>query len=977
MSTGTLVKLTPEREEEILKWLSDTTKKSFWMHENFYDAHVVADEKSDCIFRFDNDVVRILLFVKYDSLSKQWSGSVNCIVPFQDGALACMSDQKDLRQDNVLNTLENLLTMLDKSFAKYPALTKTVYWPIFKYYEAYRTWVMENYSSFATVAPKEVAKGVKKLAKVKPAVTAKVAVIEEESDEDFVKRSETAMKFIGPFGYNDSDVCVVGKIKVCAFENAKAWASGEVAQVENGNWGFAYRYGNRYTHTGAGGGCGGISIKAKGYPTQFDAEYECVDYLIDGCLESLKGAPAPAAKLIREVCNKLQDLRIEYFTREMEMEASATAKVVVIDQETDKEFLKKQDPTIAKKAMPAESDITTPNSVVPAGDEDEHDLSSLDKAVKYVGPYGYNEHDICVEGSITVCDFMNDKVFVSGEVAQIENGNWDFGSNHGSKFTHVGVGSGSGGIWYRAEGYPTQEDATLACITFLIDQMKYEIERAPTKAVKKFRDIKEQLESLLASPEATPQKKVAAQSVITTSKVDVLQASDEKDKGPIVREANSERFKDIPPVKFIGPFGYNDCGVCIEGYITICDIKIGKRDSYFGKVAQIENGKWDYGYSCDTGTSGCSGPISLKSKGFKSQKEASIDCLIFLMNRCGSYKHEFKDNKIVQASAKKAISMLKTLYNEIQGSDVKVNEATPKQKVTATKNTNSKKGLSALLGTNNGGLQDLLDKKESSEKLANIIPQVVTSIQDVQAQPIMPKIEVPAAVGKTIYESYPGGKNASGTPQFLINMIPPVDCIVSGFLGHCAVMKNIKPAKLMIGMDTDKTVIDRWNKERPDIKLINDNFLNQSKWINTVENGKTLVFLDPPYLLKSRSSQAKIYDFEFETPELHTQLLEKVLKFPTYTMICSYENELYDEILLKKGFRKVYHKVQTQAGRREECVYLNFEQPTELHDYSFFGGDYRERWNNKKMVNRIIAQLEDMPPIRRNMILDSVTQKFK
>jgi DNA adenine methylase len=303
------------------------------------------------------------------------------------------------------------------------------------------------------------------------------------------------------------------------------------------------------------------------------------------------------------------------------------------------------------------------------------------------------------------------------------------------------------------------------------------------------------------------------------------------------------------------------------------------------------------------------------------------------------------------------ILKLSPIQDQVEGFII-LDQPTPKKAIgsTATKTT-KRKGLSQLIDQPINGLEALLNKVEE-------MPAAT------------PKKKM-AAKEKSINESYPGGKNASGTPQFLINQIPPVDCIVSGFLGHCAIMKNIKPAKHMIGMDIDKSVIDRWNKERGDIKLIADDFLKQTSWINPMEMGKTLVFLDPPYLLQTRSSQAKIYDHEFYTEEQHIKLLERAIKFPAYVMICAYENELYDRILIPAGFRKVYYKVQTQQGRKEECLYMNYPEPTELHDYSFFGADYRERYNNKKMINRLNAQLNGMPALRRNMIIHNVQQNFK
>lgn len=231
---------------------------------------------------------------------------------------------------------------------------------------------------------------------------------------------------------------------------------------------------------------------------------------------------------------------------------------------------------------------------------------------------------------------------------------------------------------------------------------------------------------------------------------------------------------------------------------------------------------------------------------------------------------------------------------------------------------------------------------------------------------------------KSINDTYAGGKNASGVYQFLINHVPPVKCIVSGFLGHCGLLKNIKPAKLMVGIDKDVLVTDRWNKENTSVKLITGDFLLNLDWVNPKQFGETLVFLDPPYLNETRANQGKLYNHEFETLEQHKTMLEKAIKFPCYVMITAYENELYNHYLDgKNGFTKHYFNGQTRGGRKQECMYINYEVPTKLHDYKFYGVDYRERWNNKKLIDRTINQLKDMPPLRRNMVIDAIfNQQF-
>lgn len=264
--------------------------------------------------------------------------------------------------------------------------------------------------------------------------------------------------------------------------------------------------------------------------------------------------------------------------------------------------------------------------------------------------------------------------------------------------------------------------------------------------------------------------------------------------------------------------------------------------------------------------------------------------------------------------------------------------------------------------------------KSHANKYSEIPLPILTPTASPKKELAAAKPKQPAAT--SINESYPGGKNGSGIAQFLINQIPPVDCIVSGFLGHCSVLKNIKPTKLMVGIDTNKHVIDTWAKAGKDIKLINDSFLNQTHWVNPVASGKTLVFIDAPYLAATRKSKAQLYNTEFSTEEQHTQLLQRVVKFPCFVMITHYECELYDKILLPKGFRKIRFKNNTRAGQVEEILYLNFDEPTQLHDYKYYGKDYRERWNNKRIITRTIEQLKGMDVLRRNMIIDNIQQHF-
>ena len=58
--------------------------------------------------------------------------------------------------------------------------------------------------------------------------------------------------------------------------------------------------------------------------------------------------------------------------------------------------------------------------------------------------------------------------------------------------------------------------------------------------------------------------------------------------------------------------------------------------------------------------------------------------------------------------------------------------------------------------------------------------------------------------------TYPGGKNAPGVYQTIINLMPPHAVYIEPFLGSGAVMRMKRPALQNIGIDADPQAIARW-----------------------------------------------------------------------------------------------------------------------------------------------------------------------
>tara|TARA_R110000823_G_scaffold102096_1_gene219062 strand:+ start:70777 stop:71598 length:822 start_codon:yes stop_codon:yes gene_type:complete len=247
-------------------------------------------------------------------------------------------------------------------------------------------------------------------------------------------------------------------------------------------------------------------------------------------------------------------------------------------------------------------------------------------------------------------------------------------------------------------------------------------------------------------------------------------------------------------------------------------------------------------------------------------------------------------------------------------------------------------------------------------------------------------------------DGYFGGKGSSGVPQQIINIIPPHETLIIPFLGHCAITRSIKPAKYFLAFEKDSEVFLKWksfyngcdptskkiraikiNREgfNTDIEIINDcgiSYLESLSGPFSILDllfEKPVIYCDPPYLLETRTGGTR-YKHEM-TKEGHERFLNTVTKIDAPVLVSHYKNDMYDSHL--KGWNTISFMSQTRSGKpRRETVYFNYEKPTELHDYSYFGNCYRERENNKKRAANIVAKFERMKPLEKNYYLNALQQ---
>ena len=235
-------------------------------------------------------------------------------------------------------------------------------------------------------------------------------------------------------------------------------------------------------------------------------------------------------------------------------------------------------------------------------------------------------------------------------------------------------------------------------------------------------------------------------------------------------------------------------------------------------------------------------------------------------------------------------------------------------------------------------------------------------------------------------ESYFGGKGGDGVYQRIINQIPPHDVWLVPFAGHCAVTRHKRPAETNILWELDPEVYKWWKETNPEYLVRNMDsmkhpdfslFLSIMRWVTIGEKGtKIFTYMDPPYLHCTRSSQ-KRYPFDF-TREQHTELLQLASKLPGMVAISSYPNRLYDQMLIEThGWRKIEFTAQTRGGGRTEALYMNYPEPTELHDYSYIGNDFREREAIKRRRETIIRKIDKMEGLEKSAMLQYIAAKMK
>jgi DNA adenine methylase len=233
---------------------------------------------------------------------------------------------------------------------------------------------------------------------------------------------------------------------------------------------------------------------------------------------------------------------------------------------------------------------------------------------------------------------------------------------------------------------------------------------------------------------------------------------------------------------------------------------------------------------------------------------------------------------------------------------------------------------------------------------------------------------------------YKGGKGQDGVYHRIINQIPPHSVFIECFFGHGAITKYKRPAACTIAIDVDASVISRFeglylsgdagSRLPGSLAVCGDaiSFLRSYDW-----KGGELVYADPPYLKRDidgspvRSWQGDIYKHEFYTIDQHTELLTVLKSLPCMVALSGYWSSLYESML--QGWRSISYQVGVQGGQsRTEWLWMNYAEPTALHDYRYLGENFREREKITRQKRRWRQRLQRMSSLQRYALLSSIAE---
>ena len=206
-----------------------------------------------------------------------------------------------------------------------------------------------------------------------------------------------------------------------------------------------------------------------------------------------------------------------------------------------------------------------------------------------------------------------------------------------------------------------------------------------------------------------------------------------------------------------------------------------------------------------------------------------------------------------------------------------------------------------------------------------------------------------------------GSKATSGLCQPLIALMPPHDIYIETHLGGGAIMQRKPPALYNIGIDLNARELAAFECDYP-VERVHGcahRYLADFDY-----QGSELVYCDPPYLQRTRTSERR-YRYDYSESD-HIELLTLLKSLPCQVILSGYPSTLYDDLL--DGWRTLELQVMNQAGVRTEKLWFNFT-PDRVHWASYAGKNFTDRQRVKRKAANWGKRYEALPRAERVAVL--------
>lgn len=216
--------------------------------------------------------------------------------------------------------------------------------------------------------------------------------------------------------------------------------------------------------------------------------------------------------------------------------------------------------------------------------------------------------------------------------------------------------------------------------------------------------------------------------------------------------------------------------------------------------------------------------------------------------------------------------------------------------------------------------------------------------------------------------SYPGSKAQAGVYHRIIGQMPPHSVYVEPFAGSAQVFHRKRRAEHSILIDRKRACIARLGAAGPGVQAIVADALEALPVLLPALPDVAVVYCDPPYLLSTRNGR-RYYEHELSDPD-HASLLALLQEARCRVLVSGYPSPLYAAAL--RNWRCLSYRTRTRGRTVTECLWCNYPEPVELHDWQYAGDNFRQRLYLKRLAGRWGARLARMKPRQRGYVLNAL-----